>query len=96
MQHELDLEYLFIILNLSEQSLWPTWCPNNAHILLLLLLLLLKPAAQAQVGKPKLFINCFRNPTSTRATEKENTTQRSNQRLAAPLNPSSVPVLNTV
>ena len=30
-----------------------------------LLLLLLKPAAQAQVGKTKLFINWFRNPTST-------------------------------
>ena len=32
-------------------------------------LLLLKPEAQAQVGKPKLFINCFRNPTSTCDTE---------------------------
>ena len=29
-------------------------------------LLLLKPAAQAQIGKTKLFISCFRNnPTST-------------------------------
>ena len=36
-----------------------------ANVLLLLLLLLLKPAAQAQVGKTKLFINWFRNPTST-------------------------------
>ena len=35
----------------------------------LLLLLLVKPAAQAKVGKTKLFINCFRNPTSTCATE---------------------------
>ena len=33
------------------------------------LLLLLKPAAEAQVGKTKLFINCLRNPTSTCATE---------------------------
>ena len=32
-------------------------------------LLLLKPAAQAQVGKIKLFINCFRNPTSTCETK---------------------------
>ena len=31
--------------------------------------LLLKPAAQAQVEKTKLFINCFRNPTSTCAAE---------------------------
>ena len=54
-----------------------------------MLLLLLKPAAQAQAGK-KLFINCFRNPTSTvpRKTE-ENTTQGFNQRLTTPLNPSS-------
>ena len=65
-------------------------------LLLLLLLLLLKPPAQAQVGKTKLFINCFRNPTSTGATEKENTTQGSNQRLTALLNPSSVPVSNSV
>ena len=35
----------------------------------LLLLLLLKPAAHAQVGKTKLFVNCFRNPTSTCATK---------------------------
>ena len=35
-----------------------------------ILLLLLSPAAQAQVGKTKLFINCLRNPTSTCATEK--------------------------
>ena len=34
------------------------------------LLLILKPAAQAQVGKTKLFINCFRNPTSTCVTKK--------------------------
>ena len=33
------------------------------------LLLILKPAAQAQVGKIELFINFFRNPTSTCATE---------------------------
>ena len=32
-------------------------------------LLLLKPAAQAQVGNTKLFINCFRNPTRTCAAE---------------------------
>ena len=33
------------------------------------LLSLLKPAAQAKVGKPKLCINCLRNPTSTCVTE---------------------------
>ena len=32
-------------------------------------LLLLKPAAQAQVEKTKLVINCFRNPTGTWATK---------------------------
>ena len=35
----------------------------------ILLLLLLKPAAQTQVGKTELFINCLCNPTSTCATE---------------------------
>ena len=59
-------------------------------IKLLLLLLLLKPAAHAQVGKTQLFINCFRNLQKT----EENTTQRSNQRLTAPWNLSSVPVSN--
>ena len=29
----------------------------------------IKPAAQAQVGRRKLFINCILNPTSTYATE---------------------------
>ena len=33
------------------------------------LLLLLKPTPQAHEGKTKLFINCFRNPTITCATE---------------------------
>ena len=35
----------------------------------LLSLLLLMPAAQAQVGNTKLFINYFRNPTSISVTE---------------------------
>ena len=34
-----------------------------------LLLLVVKPAAQTKVGKTKLHINCFRNPTSTCARE---------------------------
>ena len=38
-------------------------------LLLLLLLLLLKPTAQAKVGKIKLFINLFRDPTNNCATE---------------------------
>ena len=38
-------------------------------IITFLLFLLLKQAAQAQVGKNKLFINCFRNPASTCAME---------------------------
>ena len=35
----------------------------------IIIILLLKPPAQAQVWKTKLFINCFRNHTSTCATE---------------------------
>ena len=35
------------------------------RIRLLILLFLFKPAAQAQVGKTKLFISCFCNPTSS-------------------------------
>ena len=61
------------------------------------LLLLFKPAAQAQVGKTKLFINCLRNPTNTCATEKlKKQTHGSNQRLTALLTPYNVPVSNTV
>ena len=46
---------------------------------------------------PKCLGGCFRSPPSTCATKtEENTTQESNQRLTAPLNPSSVPVSNTV
>ena len=56
----------------SPFSMVPLW---NLLFLLLLLLLLLKPAAQAQVGKTKLFINCFRNRTSTCATENWRETQ---------------------
>ena len=59
-------------------------------LVILLLLLLLKPAAQAQVGKTKLFINCFRNPTSTCTTENwKKTIQGRNQWSAAPLNLST-------
>ena len=46
-----------------------------------LLLLLLKLAAQAWVGKTRLFINCFHNPTSNCETKTEKQTQGSNQRL---------------
>ena len=54
-------------------------------LLLLLLLLLLKPAAQAQVGKTKLFINLFLNPTIPPVPRKiEKNTQGRNQRLTAP------------
>ena len=41
----------------------------SAAFIMIIILLLLKPAAQAQVGKTKLILNCFRNPTSTCATE---------------------------
>ena len=60
------------------------------------LLLQLKPSAQAQGGKQSLK-NAFATPQASlpRKTQ-ENTTQGSNQRLAAPFNHSSVPVSNTV
>ena len=60
----------------------------------LLLLLLLKQAAQAQVRKTKLVINCLRNSTSTCATAEKlkKQTRGSHQRLIAPLNLSNVPV----
>ena len=69
----------------------------HINYVLLLLLLLLKPAAQAQVGKNKLYINGFRNPASTCATEnRKNTTQRSNQQLTARLSLANVMVPNTL
>ena len=71
-----------------------TLAMSDAYIAFLLLLL--KPAEQAQVGKTELFINWFRNPKSTYSTENWKKTQRSKQRLTAPLNPSNVPVSNTV
>ena len=43
--------------------------PWRLKIIIILLLLLLKPTAQAQVGKTKLFIKCLRNHTSTFSTE---------------------------
>ena len=51
-------------------SIQPTSYPPSTYYYLLLL----KPAAQAQAGKTKLFINCFRNPTSTCATENKTKT----------------------
>ena len=54
----------------------------------LLLVSLLKSAAQAKVGKTKLFISSFATPEAPVARKiEENTTQESNQRLTAPLNP---------
>ena len=50
-----------------------------------IVLLLFKPATQDQVGKTKLFINYFRNPTSTCATRNwKSTTQGSNQSYTTP------------
>ena len=58
------------------------------YIILLLLLLLLKPARQAQVGKTKCFVNWTENW--------RNHNSGNNQRLTAPLNPSSYPMSITV
>ena len=41
---------------------------NNKYISIYIILLF-KPAAQAQVGKAKFFINCFRDRQSTCAME---------------------------
>ena len=48
----------------------------NLWCYLVILLLLLKPTAHAQVGNAKLFINCFRNPSSTCAMENGKTQLR--------------------
>ena len=62
-----------------------------------ILVSLLKPAAQAQVDKTKLFINCLCATPQAHAQRKtEKQTQGSNQRLTSPLNPSNVPVSTTV
>ena len=56
---------------------------HGKELLLLVLLLLLKPAAQAQVGKTKLFINCFATPQAPAPHKTEKQTHMSNQRLTA-------------
>ena len=58
------------------------------------IIIIIKTSSIGPNGKAKLFINCFRNSTGTCATEKENTTQVSNQHYIAPLKPSRVPVSN--
>ena len=55
------LEFKLISTNIFSTEIWGY---NKES-----LLLLLKTAAQAQVGKIKVFINCFRNPTSSLVTE---------------------------
>ena len=65
---------------------------NKIQILLLLLFNFLKPVAQAQEGKTKLFTNCKRKNNKHLRHGK----QGSNQWLTAPLNPFNVPVSNTV
>ena len=53
---------------------------------------------QAKVGTPKLFFKLLSQPHKhlLHGKLKKSTTRGSNQRLTAPLNPSSVPVSNTV
>ena len=57
------------VLTLGVSTLGVPTLGSVLPVLLLLLLLLLKPAAQAQVGKTKLFIIFFHNPTITCETE---------------------------
>ena len=57
----------------------------------------IKTSGTGPRGENKLFTTCFRNATNTFASVNwKNTTQGSNQRFPAPLNPSNVPVSNTV
>ena len=59
--------------------------------MIIIIIIILKAASQAQVGHVKLFINSFRNPTSTSATENwKNTTHGSNTRLIKPIQRSGV------
>ena len=43
---------------------------NYYRIKFIIIISIINPAAQAQVGKTKLFRNCLRNPTSACATDK--------------------------
>ena len=73
----------------SGTNYWNTSCrltlKYSAEIgttqVFMLSLLLLKPAAQAQVGKTKVLINCLSSPTSTCHRKTEKQTQGSNQGL---------------
>ena len=62
----------------------------------IIIIIIIKTSSTGPDGKTELFINCLCNPTSTCATENKKQTQWSNQQLTAPLNPSNVPVSNTV
>ena len=67
------------------------------EIMIFILVLLLKPVVGAKVGKTKLFINCFRNPTSTCATENCKKHNSGNQpTVEYSLTPCNVPVSNTL
>ena len=68
----------------------------NPCCTIIIIIIIIKTSSTGPSRKTKLFINCFRSPTSTCSMGKENATQGSNQRLTAPLNPSSVPVSYTV
>ena len=60
------------------------------------LLLLLKPTATGQSGENKIAYKLLSQPHKHLCHRKlKNTTQGSNQRLIAPLNPSNAPVSNT-
>ena len=96
-----DFNYIFQLMHFSIDELIETNLRVNHeihnHFIIIFFLLLLKPTAQTQVGKTKLFTSCFHNPTSTCA--KENWRKHisvKHQRFTAPLNSSSVPVSNAV
>ena len=80
-----------VCLNSSDHSI------THSMVTFLKLILLSKPAAQAQVWKTMLFISAFAT-SQAHAPRKieENTIHGRNQRLTAPLNPSSFLVSNKV
>ena len=60
-------------------------------------IIIVKTSTTGQSGKNKIVHQMLSQPQAPAARKtEENTTQGSNQRLTAPLNPSSVPMSNTM
>ena len=63
-----ETEYVRPMLLVPNEENYSQLLPTKCKGINYPLLLLLKPAAQAKVGRINLFINYFRNPTSTCGT----------------------------